>query len=223
MAGAGVKVFNDGDILGETDLNTYLMDQVVAVFATTTARDNAFGGGGEPVLSEGRICYVSADNKLYKYTGAAWEDVASEIADDSVTTAKLVNSAVTTAKIYDSAVTTAKIADSAITSVKIGPATIDPESGTTYTLVLTDASKTKRMTAATAVTVTIPTNTSVAFPVGTEIYFLQYGAGQVEFSPASGVTVRSDAGRLKIKTQYSSASLLKIGTDEWVLTGNLAA
>jgi hypothetical protein len=223
MAGAGIKVFADGDVLDAADVNTYLMDQAVCVFATTTARDDAFGGAGEPTLSEGRLCYVAADNKIYAYSGSAWFDITANIPDDAVTAAKILNSAVTTAKINDTAVTTAKIADGAITSAKLGPATIDTVSGTTYTLVLGDASMTKKFTSSSAITVTVPTNVSVAFPTGSEIYFLQYGTGQITFAGAGGVTIRSDDGRLKIKSQYSSASLLKLDTNEWVLTGNLAA
>ena len=88
---------------------------------------------------------------------------------------------------------------------------------------LTDAAKTLRTTSSSATTVTVPNNGTVAFPTGTEIYVMQYGSGQVSFSAASGVTLRSDSSRVKIKTQYSSASLLKIDTNEWVLTGNLGA
>ena len=81
MAGAGAKLFVSGDVLTAAQVNTYLMDQSVMRFATTTARDNAFGGAGEPTLAEGMFAYIDADNTLYYYTGSAWAIAA--IGNDS--------------------------------------------------------------------------------------------------------------------------------------------
>jgi hypothetical protein len=74
---------------------------------------------------------------------------------------------------------------------------------------------------AAAVTLTIPTNASVAFPTGTRIDLLQYGAGQVTIGGA-GVTIRSSGSKLKLAGQYSGATLWKKGTNEWVLIGDIA-
>ena len=54
MAGAGAKLFVAGTILTAAQVNTYLMDQTIMRFATTAARDAAFGGAGEPTLA--RVC-----------------------------------------------------------------------------------------------------------------------------------------------------------------------
>lgn len=72
MAGAGSKLFTSGAVLTAAQVNTYLMDQAVMVFASTAARDAAFGGAGEPTLAEGMICYISDANSLLYYTGTAW-------------------------------------------------------------------------------------------------------------------------------------------------------
>lgn len=96
------------------------------------------------------------------------------------------------------------------------------QTGTTYTLVLTDAGKMVTLTNASAITLTIPTNASVAFPVNTRIDLLQYGAGQVTVGGA-GVTIYSSGSKLKLTGQYSGASLWKKATDTWVLIGDLAA
>jgi len=72
MAGAGVKLFVSGDVLTAAQVNTFLQDQVIMRFATTTARDNAFGGAGEPSLAEGMFAYIDADDSLYYYSGGAW-------------------------------------------------------------------------------------------------------------------------------------------------------
>jgi hypothetical protein len=61
-----------------------------------------------------------------------------------------------------------------------------------YTLVLSDADKLVEMNVATANNLTIPLNSSVAFPTGTQILLAQYGAGQTTVVATSGVTVRSN-------------------------------
>jgi len=81
MAGAGAKLFVSGDVLTAAQVNTYLMDQSIMRFATTTARDAAFGGAGEPTLAEGMFAYIDADNTLYYYSGSSW--VAYGITNDS--------------------------------------------------------------------------------------------------------------------------------------------
>jgi hypothetical protein len=100
--------------------------------------------------------------------------------------------------------------------------TINAQTGTTYIFVLTDQNKWVSFNNASAVTVTVPPNSSVAFPVGTQIEGAQLGAGQVTFAQGSGVTIRNVPG-LKIAAQYGVYGLMKIATDEWVLYGRLAA
>lgn len=96
------------------------------------------------------------------------------------------------------------------------------QTGTTYTLVLSDVAKVISLTNGSAITLTIPTNATVAFPTGTQVLLYQGGAGQVTIGGA-GVTIRSQGSRLKIGGQYGLAGLLKVGTDEWVAFGNLVA
>ena len=74
----------------------------------------------------------------------------------------------------------------------------------------------------TGFTVTIPANATTAFPVGTSIDLLQIGAGQVTIAAAVGVTVNATPG-LKLRTQWSSATLFKRATDTWVVMGDLSA
>jgi hypothetical protein len=97
------------------------------------------------------------------------------------------------------------------------------QTGTTYTLALTDVAKVVTLTNAASITLTVPDNASVAFPVGTQILLYQGGAGQVTISPAGGVTVRSEGTKLKINGQYGVAGVLKLATDEWVAFGNLTS
>lgn len=92
-----------------------------------------------------------------------------------------------------------------------------------YTLVLTDAGKVVEMNVAGANNLTVPPNSSVAFPTGTVLEIMQYGAGQTTIVAGAGVTLRSPAGNLKIAAQYGAVSLRKITTDEWAVEGNLTA
>lgn len=79
MAGAGVRVFLPGEVLTATLVNTYLQDQVVAIFDTVDARNAAFGDIGNddnmPELVEGRVCYVRSINDIQYYSGSAWVSI----------------------------------------------------------------------------------------------------------------------------------------------------
>jgi len=102
---------------------------------------------------------------------------------------------------------------------------LNAQTGTTYTLVLGDAAKTVTLTNASAITLSVPTNASVAFAVGTQILLYQGGAGQVTVSAVTpGTTsIRSNGSKTKINGQYGVVCLMKLATDEWVLFGNTAA
>jgi hypothetical protein len=95
------------------------------------------------------------------------------------------------------------------------------EVGTTYTLALTDANKMVTLSNGSAITLTVPTNASIPFPIGTRIDIAQFGAGQV--SVTSSATIRSEGSKLKLRGQYSVATLWKKGTDEWLLAGDIVA
>ena len=91
-----------------------------------------------------------------------------------------------------------------------------------YSLVLSDASKIVEVSVGSANTLTIPTNASQAFPIGTQILILQTNTGQTTLTAASGVTVNGSPG-LKLRSQWSSATLVKRATDTWVAIGDLVA
>lgn len=73
MAGAGYKLFNTGDVLTAAQVNTYLMQQTVMVFASATARNTALSG----ILAEGLVCYLTDTNDFQIYDGAAWQSYGS--------------------------------------------------------------------------------------------------------------------------------------------------
>jgi hypothetical protein len=92
-----------------------------------------------------------------------------------------------------------------------------------YTLVLSDADKLVEMNVGSANNLTVPLNSSVAFSTGTQILLAQYGAGQTTIVATSGVTIRSNGAKLKLNAQYSGATLVKIGENEWYLFGDIAS
>jgi hypothetical protein len=100
--------------------------------------------------------------------------------------------------------------------------TINTQTGTTYTAVLSDVGKFVTFSNASAITLTIPLNSTVAYAVGTNIDIVQLGAGQVTIAGAAGVTINGTPG-LKTRAQYSGASIIQIATNTWVAIGDLAA
>jgi hypothetical protein len=98
---------------------------------------------------------------------------------------------------------------------------INPQTIAAYTLALTDANAVVRINNPAANAVTVPTNSAVAFPIGTQITVRQAGAGQTTIAAAAGVIVNS-AATLALRAQHSTVSLLKVGADEWDLAGDVA-
>jgi hypothetical protein len=94
-----------------------------------------------------------------------------------------------------------------------------------YTLTTVDSGKTLYMAGATAGNndITIPLNASVAFPIGTRIEAVQTGSAQTSFIPVSGVTLNSKFSNRKISARYGGATLIKTGTNTWLLIGDLTA
>ena len=105
----------------------------------------------------------------------------------------------------------------------LAPVSLNNQTGTTYTTVLADGGKVVECNNASATTVTVPPNSSVAYSTGTQIVLWQQGAGQVTVAAGAGVTIRSDGSKLKINSQYSAVTLWKRATDEWGLVGNLGS
>lgn len=98
---------------------------------------------------------------------------------------------------------------------------INPQYVTAYTFLITDAGAICEFANASAVTVTVPPNASVSFPIGTEIDVAQTGAGKVTFAEGSGVTIKSFLSNKSLAGQEAGATLYKFATDTWRLIGSL--
>lgn len=101
------------------------------------------------------------------------------------------------------------------------PVSTNAQTGTAYTLVLADAGRVIEMNNAAANTLTVPTDASVNFPIGTVIDIFQTGAGQTTVGGA-GVTINARPG-LKLSGQWATATLIKRASNTWLLTGSLSA
>jgi len=199
MAGQGYKLFVNGNTLSASDLNTYVQQQTVMVFVDSTARTTALSG----VVSAGMISYLTGTNSLETYNGSAW--VANGVGDVTLTgTQTLTNKTLTDPVVTES---------------------VNAQTGTTYTPVLGDAKQMVTLSNASAITVTIPPNSSVAYTAGSKIDFIQKGAGQVSFAQGSGVTIRSvgaTATAPKLRIQYSGCTAWYEGSDVWYIVGDIA-
>ena len=102
---------------------------------------------------------------------------------------------------------------------------INAQTGTSYTTVLADNGKLITQTNAGAITTTIPPFSSVAYPVGAQLNFVQYGVGKVTFAQGAGVTISSTGATAtapELRAQYSSATAICVAQDDWLIAGDIA-
>jgi len=106
----------------------------------------------------------------------------------------------------------------------VGYLNIPQVSAGNVTLALTDAGKHYYSTASSTTTLTIPTNSSVAFAIGTAIGIINQGTGNITVAPAVGVTLylngNSTAGS-RVITSYIVGSIIKVATDTWFISGGV--
>ena len=105
---------------------------------------------------------------------------------------------------------------------------IEAQTGTTYTFALADQPNILVTASnAAAQTYSIPTNASVAFPIGCQINIIQIGAGQVTINAVTSGTTTvlstgASAAAPKLRAQYSAATCIKVATDTWYVVGDVA-
>lgn len=198
---------------------------------STLTIPNTFVDGTTIVAAEHNANFTSVKNFVDALaTGANFAAGAintEDIANSAITTPLIASGAVTGAKIQTSVVlTTPNIGVATGTSLNTTGAVIShtvPSSIVgAYAFILTDDGKIIEKLDSAGVTVTIPADSAVNFPVGTQIILIQTGAGQTSISGSVGVTVNGTPGT-KLRTQFSSALCLKRAANLWVVLGDLAA
>ena len=191
-----------------------------------------------PTLAAGEQGYETDTGKFKIGTGSsAWTSLSyaagtgtvtsitagTGLSGGTITTSGTI--AIDTATTVD--VSTAQtLTNKTLTDPKINLA-FDAQTGTTYTTVLNDNGQVVTMNNASANTLSIPTNASVAYPVGTQINVLQIGAGQTTIQAVtSGTTtvlsVGATAAAPKLRARYSMATCIKAATDTWYVVGDIA-
>ena len=206
----GTQWVNSYVDLGTNTSGNYVKNLVAG---TGIAVTNNSGEGATPTIAITNLVVTTSD------TGTV---TSTMIANDTIVNAD-VNSA---ASIAYSKLNLNNSVD--YTDLKDGVAkssfrsTLNDQTGTTYTLALADLAKLVTLSNAGAITLTVPLNSSIAFALGDRIDLLQKGAGQVTIVGAGGVTVNATPG-LKLRAQWSSATLIKLDTNSWVLLGDLQA
>lgn len=101
---------------------------------------------------------------------------------------------------------------------------ISNESGTALTLDVNDTGKALVFSNSSAITVTIPTDSTFEFVVGQTFLLIQAGTGTVSVTGDSGVTLNglSVSDPVEISGQYGVATLIKVDTNDWIIFGNIA-
>ena len=233
------KVDENAAITGATKTKiTYDAKGLVTAGADLSASDLPTG------IDATKIADGTVTNAEFQYLGSVTSDIQTQLNSKQAT----ITGAATTIDTEDLTASRAlvsdgsgKVAVSSVTSTELGylsgvtssvQTQVDTKTAklittnrqtASYTLVLSDADKLVEMNVGSANNLTVPLNSSVAFPTGTQILLAQYGAGQTTVVATSGVTVRSNGGKLKLNVQYSGATLIKIGTDEWYLFGDIVS
>jgi hypothetical protein len=190
-----------------------------------------------PTLAAGEWGYETDTNKVKIGNGStAWNSLGYQGAGDieGVTAGTGLSGGGTSGTVtvsIDTSVTadlsTAQtLTNKTLTDPKINLA-LNAQTGTTYTFALTDNGRLVTASNGSAQTYSIPTNASVAFPIGTQINIIQIGAGQVTINAVtSGTTTISSTGATatapKLRAQYSSATCIKAATDLWYVVGDIA-
>jgi hypothetical protein len=177
---------------------------------------------------------VSANGNLYVWSGSIWVNAGPIVGPTGATGASGPTGAT------GATGPTSTVAGPTGATGATGPAVTGPTGGTGPTgpanfeltgsnyltsIILTsgDAARIVKMNSSTAVDLTIPLDgfNTYTFPIGTQIVFTQLGVGQVTVKGQAGVIIRSEGTRITTKARYAVGSLIKLATNEWLLSGNL--
>lgn len=197
---SGWKDWQAGEVVFEDDFQSFIQDQVIQIYADSSARSSALG----TAVSEGMISYLEDTDSLEYYDSSSWQPVGQDAILSQGTIGQYLKSNGTAGAVWDDLKT--NDIDQSTNSIN-----------TTHTITSDDANKCLNSTSGTDGTVTIE---DVLEP-GQYITFVQYGAGTMTFTAGSGVNLNSFGNLFETAGQYAVAQVIKFTTDQYVLTGRL--
>lgn len=198
-----------GSFSSDVSLNSHkitgLSTPVAATDATNKQYVDGFVGGKSVDTATLAALAVGDSGKVLSWSGTQWTASAT-LNQNTTGTAANVTGVVATAN-----------------GGTGGTGTTNAQTGTSYTTVLGDAGNMITMNNASASTLTIPPNSSVAYPLGTTICAQQIGAGTVTLSHGAGVTFMdtcSTPAAPIFAAQYATLCLMQTVIDTWTVVGN---
>jgi len=204
-----------------------LQDQIDNVDISSAVADSDFNAKGDLLSASANdtplILSVGANGRILTAnsataTGLEWSNALTSLDLTLSTTSSTTDARIS----WDT--TNKKIqVGNATAAIDFAPSTLVTNAqAASYTLVLTDKDKLVEISNASANNLTVPLNSSVAYPIGSQINILQTGVGQTTVVATGGVTINATPG-LKLRAQWSSATLIKRAENTWVLIGDLVA
>jgi len=229
------KLFSTGEILTAANVNSYLMNQTIMVFASSAARTTALSG----VLAEGMFSYLSDTNAFEYYDGAAWQSVSNPGDITGVTAGTGISGGGTSGTVtvsIDTATTVDKTTAQTLTNKTLtSPIINTPKIAigysaktAAYTLASGDEGYLFSMNNAATQQFNIPTDATFNFAVGTVVNFVWItGAGQPTIGATTpGTTTVISTGATsatpKLRVANSAASAIKLAANSWLVVGDLA-